>query len=131
MHTPREAVRFGPMAPFVPNAVRVGNTIYLSGMVSIDENGQAVAEGDMVGQWRQAYAHVRQALAHFGASMEDIVDETVYVTDMHATMREMKALWKARREAFGCEPAATQALVEVKGLSSPRFLVEIKCIAVV
>jgi enamine deaminase RidA (YjgF/YER057c/UK114 family) len=119
------------MAPYVPNAVKVGDTIYLSGMVSIDDAGHAVAEGDMVGQWRQAYSHVRAALEHFGASMSDIVDETVYVTDMRTTMQEMKVLWQVRRECFGCEPAAAQALVEVKGLSSPRFLVEIKCIAVV
>jgi enamine deaminase RidA (YjgF/YER057c/UK114 family) len=63
--------------------------------------------------------------------MADIVDETVYVTDMRTAMQEMKTLWQVRREAFGCEPAAAQALVEVKGLSSPRFLVEIKCVAVV
>lgn len=131
MPTAREAVKFGPMAPYVPNAVKVGDTIYLSGMVSIDDEGHAVAEGDMVGQWRQAYSHVREALARFGASMADIVDETVYVTDMRTTMREMKTLWQVRREAFGCEPSAAQALVEVKGLSSPRFLVEIKCVAVI
>lgn len=131
MATPREAVRSGPMAPYVPNAVKVGDTIYLSGMVSIDADGRAVAEGDMLGQWRQAYSHVRGALEHFGASMADIVDETVYVTDMRTTMEEMKALWQVRREAFGGEPAAAQAVVEVKGLASPRFLVEIKCVAVV
>lgn len=131
MPTPREAVKFGPMAPYVPNAVKVGDTIYLSGMVSIDGDGQTVAEGDMVGQWRQAYGHVREALAQFGASMADIVDETVYVTDMRTTMQELKTLWQVRREAFGCEPAAGQTLVEVAGLASPRLLVEIKCVAVV
>ena len=131
MSTSREVARFGPMAPFVPNAVRAGNTIYLSGMVSIDDAGRAVAEGDLHGQCRQAYTHVRAALAHFGASMADIVDEVVFVTDIATAMREMEELWRVRREAYGCEPAAAQAVVEVRSLASPRFLIEIKCVAVI
>lgn len=131
MSTPREIARFGPMAPFVPNGVRAGNTIYLSGMVSIDGEGRAVAEGDLLGQCRQAYAHVRATLEHFGATMADIVDEILFVTDIGAAMREMEALWDVRRAAYGCEPAAAQAVVEVRALASPRFLIEIKCVAVV
>lgn len=131
MATPREVARFGPMAAFVPNAVKAGDTIYVSGMVSIDESGRALHEGDLLGQCRQAYAHVRTALEHFGASMADIVDELVFVTDIAGAMREMADLWRVREEAYGCEPAAAQAVVEVRSLASPRFLIEIKCTAVV
>lgn len=131
MATAREVARFGPMAAFVPNAVKVGSTIYVSGMVSIDASGRAVAEGDLVGQCRQAYTHVRAALEHFGASMADVVDEIVYVTEIATAMAAMDDLWRVREEAYGCVPAAAQALVEVRALASPRFLVEIKCTAVV
>ncbi|MBM3677989.1 MAG: RidA family protein [Actinobacteria bacterium] len=131
MATQREVARFGPMAPFVPNAVKVGDTIYLSGMVSIDERGRALAEGDLHGQCRHAYGHVRMTLEHFGATMADIVDETVFVTDIATTMREMEELWRVRKEAYGCEPQAAQAVVEVRSLASPKFLIEIKCVAVV
>jgi 2-iminobutanoate/2-iminopropanoate deaminase len=131
MGTPRTVARYGPMAPYVPNAVKVGDTIYLSGMVAIDDTGRAVCEGDLHGQCRQAYGHVRQALEHFGATMADIVDELVFVTDIGTAMREMDELWRVREEAYGCEPAAAQAVVEVRALASPRFLIEIKCVAIV
>ena len=56
-------------------AVKVGDTIYLSGQVSHDDKGNIVGLGDMEMQMRQAYANVQKVLAQYGATMANIVDE--------------------------------------------------------
>src|SRR5262249_16125487 len=56
-------------------AVKVGDTIYVSGQVDHDEPGKVLYPGDMGRQMRQAYANDKRVLAHFGATMDNIVDE--------------------------------------------------------
>lgn len=65
-------------------AVRVGDTIYLSGQVSHDDEGNIVGEGDMEAQMRQAYANIEKVLAQYGAGMDNLVDEILFVTDMES-----------------------------------------------
>ena len=48
MATEKEVIRFGPSAEAIASGVRVGDTIYLSGQVSVDADGGAVGEGDIV-----------------------------------------------------------------------------------
>ena len=105
-------------------AVKVGDTIYLSGQISHDESGETVGIGDMEAQLRQCYANVAALLAQYGATLENVVDETMFVTDMEAAL----AAASCRREFF---PGAGVALtaVEVKKLAFPDLLVEIKCVA--
>ena len=129
MSSEKEVVRFGPLAASIPNGVRRGDAIYLSGQVSIDEKGQVVAPGDMAAQVRQAYANVIETLEKFGATMDDVVDETWFVTDMQAVMGDMKGVFGARTEAFGKDPEACQTLIGVDALAFPDLLVEIKVIA--
>lgn len=63
-------------------AVKVGETIYLSGQVSHDEEGNIVGLRDMETQMRQRYANIQKVLAQYGATMDNIVDEVLFVTDM-------------------------------------------------
>src|SRR5688500_19980400 len=63
-------------------AVKVGETIYLSGQVSHDEAGNIVGLKDMEIQMRQTYANIQKVLAQYGATMDNIVDEVLFVTDM-------------------------------------------------
>ena len=63
-------------------AVKVGDTIYLSGQVSHDDKGNIVGLGDMEMQMRQAYANVQKVLAQYGATMANIVDEVLFVTPL-------------------------------------------------
>ena len=57
MPADRTVVREGPFAQFIPEGVKAGNLVFLSGQVSIDEHGEVVAPGDLVAQARQAYTH--------------------------------------------------------------------------
>ncbi len=129
MSSKKEVVRFGPMASALANGVRKGDAIYLSGQVSVDGEGQVVGAGDMAAQVRQAYANVAEVLEKFGATMDDIVDETWFVTDNQAVLGDMKGVFGARREAFGKEPDACQTLIQVSALFMPELMIEVKCIA--
>jgi 2-iminobutanoate/2-iminopropanoate deaminase len=53
-------------------AVKVDNTIYVSGQVSHDDKGNIVGRGDMEAQMRHAYENIEKVLAQYGATMENI-----------------------------------------------------------
>jgi enamine deaminase RidA (YjgF/YER057c/UK114 family) len=108
-------------------AVKVGDTIYVSGQVDHDEVGKVLYPGAMERQMRQAYANVKRVLlAHFGATMDNIVDEILFVVDMDSAMR---ARGRLKDEIYGQAilPAAT--IVQIQRLALPDFTVEIHAIA--
>ena len=86
-------------------AVKVGKTLYLSGSVSWDQDGQVVAAGDMKAQMRNAYEDIRKTLDAHGATFENIVKETLYTTDIDAAVEAAGV----RRQFYGdsTPPAAT------------------------
>jgi 2-iminobutanoate/2-iminopropanoate deaminase len=107
-------------------AVKVGDTIYLSGQVSHDDKGNIVGRGDMEMQMRQAYANVQKVLAQYGATMANIVDEVLFVTDMEAAFA---AAVKCRPAVFSGTPVVASTIVQIQRLASPEFMIEIKCVA--
>jgi len=129
MATEKQVARFGPFANAIANGVKKGDTIYLSGQVGIDDTGQVVGAGDIGAQVRQAYANVAETLSHFGATMDDIVDETWFVTDVASVMGDFRGVFGIRAECFGGDPQVAQTLIEISSLVMPELLVEIKCIA--
>jgi 2-iminobutanoate/2-iminopropanoate deaminase len=78
-------------------AVKVGDTIYLSGQVSHDDRGNIVGLRDMEAQMRQAYNNTQKVLAQYGATMDNVVDEVLFVTDMDTAFA---AAVKCKREVF-------------------------------
>jgi 2-iminobutanoate/2-iminopropanoate deaminase len=107
-------------------AVKVGDTIYLSGQVSHDDRGNIVGLGDMEAQMRQAWANVDKMLAQYGATIENIVDEVLFVTDMEAAFA---AAVKIRPELFRGRPLVASTIVQIQRLAFPELMIEIKCIA--
>lgn len=107
-------------------AVKVGDTIYLSGQVSHDDDGNVVGVGDMAAQVRAAYANVRKVLDQFGATMANVVDELDFVTDMDAAFAAMA---KIRPEVYGGTPVVANTLIGTPRLAFPELMVEIRCIA--
>jgi 2-iminobutanoate/2-iminopropanoate deaminase len=67
-------------------AIKVDSTIYLSGQVSHDDKGDIVGEGNMEAQMRKSYSNVKKILGRYGAAMNNVVDEILFVTDMDAAM---------------------------------------------
>ena len=117
----------GPYAELIAQAVQVGDVIYLSGQVGVDEQGDAPVS--LVAQTTLAYEHVKAVLAEFGATLHNVVEETVFVTDMAQTMAQVQEVFAARAAAYGGRPDVTQTLVAVSALVDPAFKIEIKCTA--
>jgi enamine deaminase RidA (YjgF/YER057c/UK114 family) len=107
-------------------AVKVGDTIYLSGQISHNETGEIVGVGNVEAQIRQAYVNIKKLLAEYGASVENIVDETWFVTDIEAGDA---VAGKLRKEIYSGIPVVALTVVEIKRLAFPELLVEIKCVA--
>ncbi len=107
-------------------AVKVGDTIYLSGQVSHDDKGNVLGEGDMEVQMRAAYANVGKVLAQYGASMDNVVDEMLFVTDMDAAFA---ARVKMKQEVFSGSPVLGSTIVQIQRLAFPQLMIEIRCIA--
>ncbi len=107
-------------------AVKVGDTIYLSGQVSHEDEGNVLGEGDMEVQMRAAYANVEKVLAQYGASMENVVDEMLFVTDMDAAFG---ARVKMKQEVFAGSPVLASTIVQIQRLAFPQLMIEIRCVA--
>jgi len=104
-------------------AVAAGDFIFVSGCTSIAD-GKVVHEGDVTRQTEQALLNVSAALAQLGASLADVVQTRLYVTDI-SRWEEVGA---AHRLAFELAPPAT-SMVQVAALIDPRLLVEVEAVA--
>ncbi len=105
-------------------AVRVGDTVWLSGQLGHDDTGK-LAEG-MEAQMRQTYANARKLLEAYGMTMDDVVEEVLYVLDTQAAFGARK---KLGREVYSDPMQVASTLIEVVGLAIPGELVEIKIVA--
>ena len=106
-------------------AVKVDNTIYVSGQVSHDDKGNIVGRGDMEVQMRQAYANIEKVLAQYGATMDNVIDEILFVTDIDAAFA---ARVKCKQEVFSDNPVLASTIVQIQRLAFPELMVEIRCI---
>jgi enamine deaminase RidA (YjgF/YER057c/UK114 family) len=108
---------------FAP-AIRVGDTIWISGQVGIDEN--FVAGKDMAMQARLAFEAIRKTLETAGAGLGDIVELMTFHTDLRGEMAEFT---KVKDSYFpGSYPCWTA--VGVTQLAAPEYKVEIRVVAV-
>jgi enamine deaminase RidA (YjgF/YER057c/UK114 family) len=104
-------------------AVGAGDFIFVSGCTSIVD-GKIVHEGDLARQTEQALLNVSAALEQFGASLADVVQTRLYVTDIS----RWEEVGEAHRMAFELAPPAT-SMVQVAALIDPRLLVEVEAVA--
>jgi enamine deaminase RidA (YjgF/YER057c/UK114 family) len=117
--------------------VKHGDTIYVSGQLSHDgaglvapapvENGRVTDFSAMEAQMRRTYANAAELLGRFGATLDDVVEEVVYVLDIPAAF---EVAGKVRKEAYGRpDPQVASTLVGITALAFPEQLVEIKFVA--
>lgn len=107
-------------------AVRAGDLLFISGTTATDESGQIVGRGDIVAQTRQIFRKFASYLAAAGATFDDVVETTEYIT----TTEGYKGTAEVRREFFKNRfPAATGVLVA--GLLREGALIEISAVAVI
>jgi 2-iminobutanoate/2-iminopropanoate deaminase len=111
----------GAMAPA---AVKHGDTVYISGIAGIDDEGLVCSHVGMESQIRQAYRNLECVLGGFGATLDDVVSETIYVTDIERALAT-GVIQRAYSPLAG--PART--VLEVRRLFLPSLMFQIACIA--
>ncbi|MCE7011040.1 hypothetical protein LWC34_50790 [Kibdelosporangium philippinense] len=119
-------------------AIQHGDTIYVSGQLAndgadfvapapLDENGKITDFRNMAEQMRQTYENAKKMLEPFGATLDNVVEEVIYVLDVPTAMQ---VAGPVRKEAYGRQdPQVASTILGVTGLALPVQLIEIKMIA--
>ncbi|CAN1503418.1 TdcF Putative translation initiation inhibitor, yjgF family [Spirosomataceae bacterium] len=107
-------------------AVKVGNTIEVSGTVSTDHSGEIVGEGDEYLQTRFILMKLENTLAQLGAKLQHVVRTRIYCTNI----KNWDKIGKAHGEVFA-EIKPVTSMIEVSRLIDDKYLVEIEATAVI
>jgi len=138
METSKKTVNFGvpwETAYGYCQALQVKDVVYLSGQLSHDSDGNLVAPAEldvsgrplnfsnMEAQMRQTYANAVALLEKFGATLDDVVEETLFVLDVDAAFA---VAGKVRKEVYATEqPRCASNLIGISRLAFPEQLIEI------
>ena len=110
------------------DAVKKGKILVISGTVATDENHRTLYKGDLVGQVRYIYEMVKGVLEKAGASFDDVIKTTDYITPQ--AVADYVKTAEIRREYFNGNYSAATGVV-VHSLLRPDWLIEIEFTAVV
>ncbi|MCB9602302.1 MAG: RidA family protein [Sandaracinus sp.] len=115
------AARWEPLYGY-SRAVRVGDTIWVTGTVALSASGEPVGLEDAGAQTARCLAIVGEALEALGGSLRDVVRTRLFVTNI---ARDHDAVGLAHAAVFGdVRPATT--MVEVRALIAEWMLVEVE-----
>ena len=107
-------------------AVKVGNTVEVTGTVATGEDGKVVGENDPYSQTKFIYKRIQNILEQAGASMNDVVRVRMFVTDIS----KWEEYGRAHSEFFkDIKPCNT--MIEVSALIEAAYMIEIEATAII
>jgi 2-iminobutanoate/2-iminopropanoate deaminase len=112
-------------APVVSYDLGKHTLVFVSGLLARNANGEIVGVGDMAAQIHQVGANLEAALSSVGATLDDLVRTSTYVTHIDEFFQHVDA-----RHRYLGESLPTSTTVEVRRLSHPDFMVEIEAMAI-
>jgi enamine deaminase RidA (YjgF/YER057c/UK114 family) len=109
------------------HGVVAGHYVFLAGQTALDADGRIVA-GGIVEQFEQAFTNLLTALRAAGGRPEDLVDVTIYLTDVQEYQRHGRQIGEKWRALAGSDYPA-MAGIGIRELWQPEALIEIKGVA--
>lgn len=103
------------------HAVKIGNSIKVSGAVSMDDEGNPTAIGDLGQQMKNCYADLEKILKHYGCTFNDVVVENIFTTNMPLFLENA-----AYRAEIYTKQFPTGSWLGVKELALPELMIEIE-----
>lgn len=103
------------------HAVKMGNTIKISGAVSFDDEGKPTAKGDLAQQMKNCYADLDKILKHYDCTFDDVVMENIFTTNMPLFLE----ISGYRKEIYK-KNFPTGSWLGVKELAFPELMIEIE-----
>jgi len=103
------------------HAVKIGNSIKVSGAVSMDNEGNPTAIGDFEQQMKNCYADLDKVLKHYGCTFDDVIVENVFTTDMAKFLQFAGYRTEIYKNHF-----PTGSWLGVTELAVPEFMIEIE-----
>ena len=123
----KKLFRTGPYADFFSQGVQVGNVLTLAGQLGDTEDGSVPVE--IKDQMINCYTNIKNVLSEFGATLDNVIDETWFVTDVNECMDNVSEIFSEREVIYGCKPEVSQTLVGINALVQPQYKLEIKVMA--
>ena len=123
----KKLFRNGPYADFFSQGVQTGSILTLAGQLGDDLEGNV--PNDLQGQMENCYKNIETILKEFNATLDNIIDETWFVTDIEECMTNSSEIFDSRKKIYKCKPEVSQTLIGVSALVDPKYKIEIKCIA--
>ena len=111
----------------ISHAVKAGNTIYISGQVALDPDGNLVGNGNIEAQAEYIWGNIQKVLNAAGSSLDDVVKMFQFVVGAE----NFQGAVTVRRRIFSKDPLPCSTSVVVSGLFRPDLLLEVDVIAVV
>lgn len=118
IHSESAPAAIGPYS----QAVRVGNTVYLSGQTPLDPATGKLVDGDISDQTRRVFANLSAVCEAAGGSLKDIVRMGIFLTDLgnfaavNAVMRELFSEPYPARTTIGVRSLPVNASVEIDAI---------------
>ena len=105
---------------------RSARTIYVSGQVPVNKEGQVVGVGDLAAQTRQVFENIKLALEAADVSFADVVKLTFFLTDIS----QMQVVREIRDQYINTVNPPASSAVEVRKLIRDELMIEIEAVAV-